>query len=1339
MRKKIIREKLLSMFLMAAVAVTMIPAGMALQTVDAQAATSYDYTLKRLYVTVNGEKASLSVFSISSMGIKGACCSAGTTARKGKATVKKLSNTDTRTKLMYYYGYQKGYLGKTNRNGLLLGRALSWASGNTMTWPFTAAEVKKYINAMPSSVTVPNRFECYFCNPTNGSQNFIAYKMNPPGYVTLKKTSSDARSAAAGSGYSFEGIEYTVYDSKGAAAGILKCKANGTTNTLTLDTGAYTVKETKTNRWYKLNTQAYTKTLTSGQTWTISAADSPETGIIHIAKRVTGNYEGNLAFDFKLTNTANSGISYKVRTDATTGKADVRVLKGTYRCEEILPKDSDLVDVTGPQTAAVDVGGTYTFERENNLPATRGLQVRKTTNDGGSASGFRFKVTGELYNQGQLTESALLQAADPTVTGYDEEIYTAEEWTVSKEDLEALNKAAAERKTGKKTVRFHSALKHKDETGTDISEIVSKLTGEETEVTISPGTYISDGGKVYQAKEEAIFAVVLTEGEPPAIDEKKTAANIRGILAGVSFQEADTADIELTAETTVELKPVEYVFDSEEPEQSAYETDLSKQIKNKEPKTEEKDGYKITCTDFDWRGAATVYQEIKNGELTGSTETALETEDGGSTPVLEEGITFGRFTVEEVMTDEQKKQYRQPKTQTKELTEKDETASFVFNYENEARWTDVELAKTSPDGNVSGITFRLEGKDNRGETVEREAATDADGKIDFGNLYAGEYVISEQDFDPDKYENNDRMEGYDVPAKKLVITGDEEEKITVQFENVPLKSLYLTKVDKETQLFLENAVFSLLDGDRQLALFRILLDDYGSAAIDMMKCDEDSGIRVGASEVIEDYNYGVIKGLKEGKKYTLKEMTAPAGYAASVNCTFTFEDGQKLVLENAAPEIGTSAVDKATRNHMSDAEGMVTIVDTVSYSNLTPGHKYVMSGLLACKPLGKRTEEEQAMDAETLEILKDAKGKEVTARKEFVPESEKGTVNIEFTFDASLLDGKQAVAMEQLTDSKLDGVNKEATVLASHEDMEDEAQSIYFPALKTTASAADTGKHLTEADNEVTITDTVEYSNVIAGKVYVLKGTLMDKKTSKPLLSNGAEITSSVTFRAEKDGPVLATEGEVLSESQTETVELVSGIVEMPFTFDGSALAGTQAVVFERLTTGGSLVGEHSDIHDEAQTVYLPAIETTASTNGTDMVTDKVEYRNLLPGETYIMDGVLMDKNTGEEFLMDGNAVTARKEFVPKKKDGSIVMEFPVAVDELEGKTLVVVETCSIVTGEDAAAVEIVNHRDINNKAQTVYFDVPQTGQAGPWRLLIPVGFFTAASIGLLLRRLRRI
>ncbi|MGX8774236.1 MAG: VaFE repeat-containing surface-anchored protein [Bacillota bacterium] len=1294
--KRRIREKLLAVFLMVSVTVTMIPAGFLLSTDQVRAATTYAYSVTRPTTTVNGHKTHVAIFSVSSMGLKGACCQMGRWASKGKTSVKRMSGTDTRVKLMYYYGYQKGHLGKVNKNGLLLGRSLSWLSGHDQTYPLTKAEVKNYINAMPSSLTVPDRFECYICNPTSGAQDFIACRMKAPGYVTLYKTSTDACSMASGSGYSFEGIEYTVYDSKGTEAGKLTCKANGTTNTLTLDTGTYTVKETKTNQWYELNTCVYTQNLTSGQTWAISAEDSPEEGTIHIKKRVSGRYDGNLAFEFKLTNTANTAISYRAKTDTGTGEADVKVVQGTYRCEEILPEDSELMDMTGPQTGTVGIGETCTFERENAAPSEGMLQVRKTTNDGGSAAGFSFKVTGELYNQGKLTEDDVLKAADISVGGYDEEIFEAGEWKVSKEDLDELNRAAADRETGKKTLRLRGVLKHKNGAGVAL-----------------------EGAEVALGSEEAD----TTSGEEA--DE-------------------DASDAELSAEISVNLKPVEYVYNSEDPESSAYETDTEKQIKNAKSGTEESGGCSVTCSGFDWYGAATAYQEIRDGKLTGNTQTVLETEKTGTTPALTEGITFGRFTVEEVMSEDQKKQYRQPEAQTKEITREDGKAAFIFSFENEARWTGTELVKTSSDGNVSGITFRLEGKNSRGENVEGEAVTDSDGKIDFGKLYAGEYVISEKDFDPDKYENNNRLEGYDVPAQKLTITGDEEEAVTVQFDNVPLKSLYLTKVDRETRLFLNNAVFSLLEGDDQLAMFRITLDDYDRACIDMISCDEKSGIRAGTAQVPDDeYNYAVIKGLKEGRTYTLKEVTAPTGYAATALCTFTFEDGQKLVLENAAPAISTSAADRATKNHMSDAEGTVTISDTVSYSNLEPGHRYIMSGVLALKPCGERTEEQQAQDVEGVEIVKDAKGKEVTARKEFIPDSESGTVEIRFTFDASLLDGRQVVAMEQLTDPELDGINGTETVLASHEDINDEAQSIYFPELGTKAAAGDTGKHITNADGEVEITDTVAYSNVIAGKVYVLTGTLMDKDTGKPLLSGGKKITSSVTFRAEKDGPVFAAEGGELAERPGDGVELVSGEVEMKFTFDGSALAGKKAVVFEKLTTGGKLVGEHSDMNDTEQTVYLPAIETVASTNGTDRISDKVTYRNLIPGESYLMDGVLMDKGTGEEFLFDGAAVTAQTEFVPGKEKGTMVMEFPVGVKDLEGKTLVAFETCSILmeagdsTGEKTA-VEVASHRDIDSKAQTVSFKVPQTGQSGPWKILIPSGLFTAALISLLLRRLRR-
>lgn len=1365
--KRRLREKLMAMFLMAAVTVTMIPAGFALNTDMAQAATAYSYTVVRPTIKVNGHKTHATRFTVSSLGLTGACAQMGNRAKNGKATVTRMSSSDQRVKLMYYYGFEKGYLNQTNKNAILLSRAISWLSGNSKVSPLSLSEVKSFINAMPASVTVPNRFECYKCNPTNGSQDFIAAKLNPPAYVTLNKTSTDAFALSAGTGYSFEGIEYTVYYSSGAVAGKLTCRANGTTNTLTLDTGSYTVRETKTNQWYKLNPQAYTRSLGSGQTWTISATDSPETGTIHIKKSVKGSYDGSLAFDFKLTNTANAAIVYRVKTDAQTGEADVQVVKGTYRCEEVLSEDAEFVDITGPQTASVEIGETVTFERENKEIASGVLQIRKTTNDGGSPAGFRFKVSGELYNHGSLAAKEMLEAAEPAVTDYDRDVYELEEWKVSDDDLAELNKAAADRETGRKTVKLSSTLKYKGETGTAISDIVGALSGEETEGKIAGGKLISDNGKVYKAKDEVAFAVVFdekpeTDAEPAAreIDKEKTAEGIRELLKGDSFEEVDTSDVEVTAEAAVDLKPVEYVYDSENPESSAYETDTGKQIKNKRQSTEDRGKYRVTWSGFDWFGAATVYKEIKNGELTENTEVMVETGAGGSTPELSKGITYGRFTVEEVMNDAQRSKYRQPQSQTKEITRKDGKAAFIFSFENEARWTGVELLKTSSDGNVAGITFRLEGKNSSGEKVDLETVTDKDGKIDFGNLYAGEYVISEKDFDPQRYENNYKLEGYKVPAQKLVVTGDETESIKVKFENVPLKSLYITKVDKETRLFLKNAVFELLEGDKQLALFRIVLDDYGQAGIDMIKCDEDSGLCASIPQVSlfpendtgdneegepgeAGYNFAVLKGLKEGKTYTIREVTAPTGYAAAINEDFVFEDGKKLILENAAPVIGTTASDKATGMQMSNAEGMVTIVDTVSYTNLGPGHKYIMSGILASRPMGERTPEQLEEDADIIEILKDAKGHEITAEKEFVPDSPSGTIDIEFTFDASLLDGKQAVAMEQLVDPALTGVNGTITIVASHEDIEDEAQSIYFPEVRTKAIADDTGKQITEADGEVIITDTVDYSNVIAGKIYRLTGTLMDKDTGRPILSGGKAVTSSVEFRAEKDGPVFAADGEKLTETAQDKTELVSGTVELKFQFDGSDLAGKQAVAFEKLTTGGKLVGEHSDLNDEAQTVNLPTILTTASTNGIDTVSDKVEYTNLIPGETYVIRGVLMDKATGRELLLDGNPVTAEMNFVPEKKDGSIKIDFPVSVRELEGKSAVVFETCSMVMAPEGDAeapveVEVISHKDINNKAQTVTFDVPQTGQRLPWSVPALAGLFAAAAAFAAFRRIRR-
>ena len=1339
---EMVREKLLSVTLAVLLAFAAVPTAFAITADQAEAATAYTYTLSRPAVKIKGETRHVPTMRIKALGLVGTCCQGGCKSKAGKATVKKISNTSLTAKIMYYYGYQKGYLGKKNLNGFKLMRALSYSQGNNHVVPLTISEVKSFINAIPSNLTVPNRFECYICDPTNGSQNFAAYKMGKPVKVSLKKTSTVAASTAAGSGYSFKGIEYTVYNSSGKSVGKLTCSASGVTNTLSLDTGTYKVKETATNKWYAMNSEVYSKTLTSGQTWTIAAKDAPNMGKIHIIKKVIGEASGSLAFDFVLTNKAAPSITYKVTTDAQTGEAEINVLEGTYRCDEILPADSDYIDATGVQNVTVASGETVTIERTNKVPSAGLLKVNKTTTDGGSPEGFHFRVTGDLYNQGTIDETSILEAAEPSVSDYDEDSYELGEWSISEQDIRALNKAAADGKTQTISVTLRN-----------------KLTAKEPEPVLLRGEEppAQDGEETEEDSEEDPENPPEEEGSP---------------------EEDDSSDIPIEIKLPIQLKDVEYVYDEETPEASGYETDIKKQIKNIEPQTEQEDGYHVSFNRFDWYGAATSYREVQNGKLTDKTETELVTDASGQTEELEAGITWGKFTVTEVMTEEQAARYAQPAAQTKEITPSQKSAVFSFSFSNKAKWTPVTLLKKSEDGNVSGITFRIEGTNAFGETVDTEAVTDEEGKLDFGKLYAGEYVISETDFDAENYSSEHKVEGYDVPAQKIKVTGEETENIEVEFVNSPLGKLYLTKVDKDSQMFLPNGTFALYEGEKQVALFRIVLDANNQAGIDFLEVDPQSGIRADAPEldglsddeedpegsedegdldtgdegdsdtgdgngdagdgeviVVEpdneidiadeededskeiDYNFAVIKGLKPGSNYTIREVTAPEGYAASIECPFTFEDGQKIILENAAPSIGTTAQDLDTGMHMSNAAGQVTIIDKVAYENLGPGHTYLMSGVLICAP-----EDESGSDADEngdkVEILKDAAGREITAERLFIPEESSGTVDMEFTFDASLLDGRKTVAYEELVDPALSEVNGVITSVASHADPDDEGQTIYFPELRTSAVADDTRMKITKADKEVVITDTVKYSNVIAGKTYTITGTLMDKDTEKPVMSGGKKVTVTQTF--------VAGEGEEIPEGE---VKLVSGEVDLQFVFDGTEYVGRSLVAFERLTTEGKLVGEHTDFYDKDQTVDLPAISTTASTNGTDTVSDKVLYKGLIPGETYIVKGILMDKSTGKELVVNGENIVSQAEFVPEKSDGEITVDFDINARELLGKTAVVFETCYLKTPDTGAEIEVISHKNINNKAQTVTFRAPQTGY--DW--ILPLGILlTLLTAGLI-------
>ena len=352
------------------------------------------------------------------------------------------------------------------------------------------------------------------------------------------------------------------------------------------------------------------------------------------------------------------------------------------------------------------------------------------------------------------------------------------------------------------------------------------------------------------------------------------------------------------------------------------------------------------------------------------------------------------------------------------------------------------------------------------------------------------------------------------------------------------------------------------------------------------------------------------------------------------------------------PSVKTTAIDKKTATKLTLAEKDIHIVDKVAYRNLVPGEKYTVTGT--------------AIDKTTGEPLKDDAGKDVTAKASFKAEKANGTVDVEFVFDGSTLAGKTVVMYENIYyNNKLVGV---------HADISDEAQIIYVPSVKTTATDTKTETKLTYAEKDIKITDTVEYTNLIPGKTYKVTGTAVDKKTGKVI--------------KDADGKAVTSEAKI-------TPETADGKVDVDFIFDGSNLAGKTIVMFEEIRYEGKLIGVHADINDEAQTIYVPAIATEAldevtgihlSNAGDDVkIKDTVTYKNLIPGLTYRVAGTVMDKDTKKPLQNGGKDITAEAVFTPETADGTVDVEFTFSAKEFVGKTMVLFEKLYLVKNADNA------------------------------------------------------
>ena len=379
--------------------------------------------------------------------------------------------------------------------------------------------------------------------------------------------------------------------------------------------------------------------------------------------------------------------------------------------------------------------------------------------------------------------------------------------------------------------------------------------------------------------------------------------------------------------------------------------------------------------------------------------------------------------------------------------------------------------------------------------------------------------------------------------------------------------------------------------------------------------------------------------------------------------------------DNEGPKIQTEETDKADGDHVAQASAETTLVDTIWYENLkNDGTEYTVTGTLVAKSTG--------------EALLDADGNAITATKTFQPRQKAGEVELEFTFDSSLLAGEDIVAFESLF--------SEGVEVAVHADIADEGQTVHFLDIHTTAADQSDGDKLVTG-TEITVVDEVAYEGLVPGTEYELQAVLIDSETGEPVVVKDGLVEKQVTGTA------------------TFTPEEADGTQLVELSFDGTDLGGKSLVVYEKLFAADVQLASHEDPSDGGQTVTVVEIGTTlvdASdgdhiiASGKVKLTDTIEYKGLVPGETYTAHGTLIVKSTGMPLEdADGKPVTATAEFTPDKADGTVDVTFEFDASKIEeGVELVAFEECLDVNGNIVAV-----HQDINDDGQTVVVDNPDT------------------------------
>ena len=1132
------------------------------------------------------------------------------------------------------------------------------------------------------------------------------------GHINLHKTSANPDITNGNDCYSLEGAEFTVLNATGQTMGVLRTNSNGDTNTLELPEGTYTVRETKPPKGY-LPAPDQQVTVHGGQTTTVQVADKPSGDPMRMA---VGKYDGDT--EYKANNLPQGsasleGAEFTVEYFDTVDYDNYDALKkagvkptrswvfrtnangiANFTKNDFVSGDEFYLDTNGNPTmprgsvavyeSKAPVGyklnddvsfqkiqddylsGVTTFNLPE-IPETvirGGVSVQKldsetgqTPQGGANFSGITFSiindnpnavtVDGKSHNPGQTVKTIVTDKNGVAKTSADclpYGKYIIRETATNDDYLNTSNEMRVTVSEDGKMYSFNAKddivrggveiTKHDIETGTGDPLGGASLDGTQFQVKSLNDKPVIVGGVTYTKGQ--VIQPLLT------IEDGHASSDAQWLPFGLySIQEVKAGEGYLLTDGEEHRFRISKDGALVNPFDGAFENQVMRS------------DLEFTKKGDDGQDRLAGVAFKLTSKTTGESHVVVTDENG----YFSSASSWNKHTHETNAND-----WALDAEDVIDSSKLDATAGVWFG-------------GTTPDDSKGALPYdtylieELRCSANEGyQLIETSVIVSRDGKVyDFGTLTDVKASITTKAYDPMDGDSNIGMGDY----------------------------LYIEDKVAYANLF-PGRSYTLVAELHDAKTGEVLYD--GKTVEHTFTAQEPSGFEVVRINGIDTLELA-------GKTITVYEKLYDAG--GSLIAKHTDKDDVNQQVTVIVPEIGTTAVDGADGDKLVSTDDAATVVDTVHYKNLIPGNRYALVGALFVK----KTAEDGEVIGEPLMV----DGAPVVSHTTFTPETADGDADVTFTFDSlALKDGTQLVACEVLfglvepesftdieaatlldlveePDTGLDGLYP----LAYHADMEDLGQTVTIknPKIATTAlDGIDNDKNVV-TDSETVIVDTVEYHNLVPGKEYTLKG--------------------SMQVKGEKDGKPVATplevDGKPVTAETTFTPEAAHGTVNVTFAFDSRDLEdGTQLVVFENLERNGNVLVTHEDIEDINQMVVVtvPGISTSAR-DGIDgdkdvvvddetTVIDTVEYKNLVPGKEYTLNGKLYSKSTGKPLMAGDKPVTGQTVFTPEQADGKVEVTFTFDSTGIPQDTeMVAFESL------EKNGVELVAHADIEDGKQT--------------------------------------